>query len=75
MQPCKEQESIHNLAIEAGRHAERLSDLEEHRKRQNGILLRIEDKIDNLIRWMMTASLTVLGGFVLGLIAWLVQRG
>lgn len=55
--------------------AERLTDLEEHRKRQNGMLLRIEDKIDNLIRWMMTASLTLLGGFVLGLIAWLVQRG
>lgn len=75
MQPCTERDLIQKLAVESGRHAERLSDLEEHRKRQNGILLRIEDKIDNLIRWLMTASITLLGGFVLGLIAWLVQRG
>lgn len=75
MQQCTEREAIRKLAIESGRHSERLSDLEEHRKRQNGLLFRIEDKIDNLIKWMMTASLTVLGGFILGLVAWLVQRG
>lgn len=75
MQPCTEREAIQNLAVETGRHSERLSDLEDHRRRQNGTLLRIEDKIDNLIKWLMTASITVLGGFVLGLITWLVRGG
>ncbi len=52
------------LQIEQGRHAERLDNLEEYRARQNGSLLRLENKVDR----MYQVVIGLLGGVVTSLV-------
>jgi len=68
-------DEIREIVKHINNHEGRITNLEEFRRQQNASLVRIEEKIDDLIKWFMTASITVLGGFVLGVLAWLVQRG
>ena len=86
-------EVINNLRIAVGKHGERLQDLERYNLQQNGAIVRIEQKVDDLgnrlstkvdskfdalQKWMLDKLVAValsFGVFVLGLVAWLVQRG
>ncbi len=60
-----------DLMLLTARHEERLADLEDCRRRQNGTMQRVEQKLDKLIMWMMTAAVTALGAMVVAVIGWI----
>lgn len=57
-------DEIMTLKIEQGRHTERLADLEEYQKRQNGSLQRVEEKVEGMYKMVIG----LLGGVVASLI-------
>jgi hypothetical protein len=63
-------EKVASLEVQHARHEERISDLEEWRKKVNGHLDRIETKLSN-IGWGIAATL---GGVVVDLILRLAGR-
>lgn len=65
------EQQMMDLTILTARHEERLADLEDCRRRQNGTMQRLEQKLDQLIMWMMTAAITGLGALVVTVIGWI----
>lgn len=62
--------SLEDMAVELGRHGERINSLEEHRERQNGCLQRIEAKLDRFTWWLVLT----LGGAVTSLVVVLLKQ-
>jgi hypothetical protein len=54
-----------------GRHEERISNLEKWQEKQNGSLQRLEEKVDNINKLL----LTLLGGVCTSLILLVLQMG
>ena len=75
MEPCKQDLIIRDRLIVQAKHGERIDDMEDYRAKQNGALLRVERKIDDLLKWIMATAVVMSGGFILGLVTWLVQKG
>lgn len=57
-------EEVMSLKIEQSKHAERLDDLEEYQRRQNGSLQRVEGKVEKMYQMIIG----LLGGVVASLI-------
>ncbi|WP_092487464.1 hypothetical protein [Desulfoscipio geothermicus] len=57
-------DEIMAIKIEQGKHAERLDDLEEYQRRQNGSLQRVEGKVERMYQMVIG----LLGGVVASLI-------
>ena len=86
---CSQADHINSIKVELGKHGERLESLEKYNLQQNGAILRVEakvdrlddkldDRMDTLKIWMLNTLVKVsslFGVFVLGLVAWLIQRG
>jgi len=57
-------EEIMAIKIEQGKHAERLDDLEEHQRKQNGSLQRVESKVEKMYQMVIG----LMGGVIASLI-------
>ncbi len=51
-----------------------VSHIKDWQTKQNGTIQRVEQKIDRLIFWMMTAALGTLGSLIIGLILFFVNK-
>lgn len=63
------EERVSKLEIFQARAEERITDLEDYCQKQNGSLQRLEDKVDNINRWLIG----LLGGVIASLILLLVN--
>ena len=86
---CSQTGPINEVKVELGKIGQRVDALEKYNIQQNGAISRIEfkvdklddkldDKMDTLQTWMLNTLVKVvsmLGVFMLGLVAWLIQRG
>ena len=81
---CSQIKPVNEIKVEIGKIGQRVDALEKYNIQQNGAISRIEvkvdkldDKIDDLQTWMLNTLVKVssmFGVFVLGLVAWLIQR-
>jgi uncharacterized coiled-coil protein SlyX len=62
-------ERVAVLEVTQARVDERITDLEEYRRKQNGTLQRLEEKIDTLNRWLIG----LLGGVIASLLLLLIN--
>lgn len=60
--------TVGELAIEVGRHEERLENLEGWQKKQNGTIVRVEEKVDKMIYLHFAELATIVG------VAWYLGR-
>lgn len=58
------EEKVNEMAITLAKHDERICNLEEWQKKQNGSLQRLEQKVDGIYSWLIG----LMGGIVTALI-------
>ena len=58
------EEKVNDMGVLLGKHDERLKKLEEWQSKQNGSLLRLEQKVEGIYSWLIG----LMGGMIVSLI-------